>query len=163
MIKKQTKPKINLLIEILDQSFDKPAWHGSNLRGSIKGLKLKELLWRQSPKRHNIWEIVIHCAYWKYVVRRRITGGKKGEFPRKPSNFSKLPTKPQLSDWKKDLRLLSEEHTKLRQAIIDFPEAKLYKCPPKSKVSYIQTIYGVSSHDIYHAGQIQLLKRMQRK
>ncbi len=72
--------KIKLLLEVYDQAFDHIAWHGTNLRGSIKGLKLPELLWRPQPKRHNSWEIVLHCAYWKYVVWRRLTQeGKKGD------------------------------------------------------------------------------------
>ena len=154
--------KIKLLLEIYDQAYDHIAWHGTNLRGSLKGLKLQELLYRPQPKRHNIWEITLHCAYWKYVVLRKLVGGKKGEFPRKPSNFPKIPNNPTLKDWKADLALLEEYHLKLRDEIENFPESKLYKTPEGSKVSYIKTIYGISSHDLYHAGQIQLLKRMVR-
>ena len=162
MTTKKTDPKTELLIEMLDQAFDKTAWHGTNLRGSVKGLKLKELLWRPSPVRHNAWEIALHCAYWKYVVTRWLTDGKKGGFPRKPSNFPALPDKPKLADWKDDLALLEEQHDKLRQAILAFPKSKLYTTPPKSPVKYIQAIYGAASHDLYHAGQIQLLRRMMR-
>lgn len=154
--------KINLLLEIYDQSFDTIAWHGTNLKGSLKGLKLQELLYRPQPKRHNIWEITVHCAYWKYVVLRKLIGGKKGDFPRKPSNFPKIPENPTMKDWKTDLKLLEEYHIKLRDVIANFPESKLYKTPKGSKVSFIKTIYGISSHDLYHAGQIQLLKRMVR-
>ncbi len=148
-----------LLLEIYDQGYNNPAWHGTNLRGSLKGLKLHELLKRPQSKQHNIWEITLHCAYWKYVVLRRLVDGKKGEFPRKPSNFPKIPNAPTLKDWEIDLALLEDYHLKLRTAIEQFSNSKLYKLPKGSKVSYIQTIYGISSHDIYHAGQIQLLKR----
>ncbi len=154
--------EIKLLLEIYDQAFDQTAWHGTNLRGSLKGLKLPELLYRAQGKRHNIWEITLHCAYWKYVVLRRLVGGKKGEFPRKPSDFPKLPDNPTLKDWKEDLKLLEDYHVRLREAIEHFPESKLYKTPKNSKVSYTKTIYGISSHDLYHAGQIQLVKRMIR-
>ncbi len=155
-------PEIKLLLEIYDQAYDHVAWHGTNLRGSLKGLKLPELLHRPQGKRHNIWEITLHCAYWKYVVLRKLVGGKKGEFPRKPSDFPKLPESPTLKDWKEDVALLEEYHLKLRIAIEQFPQSKLYKCPKNSKVKYIQTLYGISSHDVYHAGQIQLIKRMIR-
>lgn len=151
-----------LLLEIYDQVYDHVAWHGTNLRGSLKGLKLQELLYRPQKKRHNIWEITLHCAYWKYVVLRRLVGGKKGDFPRKPSDFPKLPENPTFKDWKNDIALLEDYHQKLREAIKQFPESKLNKSPKNSKVSYIQTIYGISSHDLYHAGQIQLVKRMIR-
>ncbi len=162
MAKKKTDPRIALLIEILDQAFDRQAWHGTNLRGSVRGLSVKQLLWRPSPKRHNIWEIILHTAYWKYAVHRRLTGGEKGSFPRSPSDWPRIPDRPDSKAWKLDLALLTDQHKLLRRAIIDFPPSKLNTPLPKSKAKYIQLVYGISSHDLYHAGQIQLLKRMQK-
>lgn len=154
---------IKLLLEVYDQAFDHTAWHGTNLRGSIKGLKLSELLWRPQQKRHDSWEIALHCAYWKYVVWRRLTGkGKRGDFPRRPSDWPKHSQKPNNNEWQSDLELLLNYHNILRTAIAEFPDDKLYNCPKGSKVIYIQTIYGIASHDLYHAGQIQLIKRMLR-
>ena len=155
-------PKLELLLEMYDQAFDHIAWHGTNLRGSLKGLKLTELLHRTQPKRHNIWEITLHCAYWKYVVLRKVIGGKRGDFPRKPSDFPNHPDKPTLALWKNDVQLLEDYHIKLRETIASFPPTKLYTCPPKSKVQFIETFYGIASHDLYHAGQIQLIKRTLR-
>jgi hypothetical protein len=155
--------QIRLLLEVYDQAFDHTAWHGTNLRGSIKGLKLPELSWRPQSKRHDSWEIILHCAYWKYVVWRRLTQkGKRGDFPRNPSDWPCHSKKPNNKEWQSDLELLVHYHELLRDAIFDFPENKLYRCPKGSKVNYIQTIYGVASHDLYHAGQIQLIKRMVR-
>ena len=162
MSPKRLNPKIDVLLQTYDQAYNKPAWHGTNLRGSIKGLSAKELLWRPGAKRHNIWEIVIHCAYWKYAVWRRITDAEKGMFPRKPSDWPKLPSKTDNKAWKEDLGLLEEWHRRLRDEITRFPISKLDKKPKGSKVSFIRTIYGISSHDLYHAGQIQLLKRLKR-
>jgi len=162
MSPKALNPKIDVLLQTYDQAYNKPAWHGTNLRGSIRGLSLKELLWRPRSKRHNIWEIAIHCAYWKYAVWRRITGAPKGMFPRIPSDWPKIPAKPDLKQWKADLVLLEKWHKALRIEIAKFPPSKLDNKPKSSRVSYIKTIYGVSSHDLYHAGQIQLLKRLQR-
>jgi hypothetical protein len=76
MARMSISPPIQLLLELIDQSYNKKSWHGTNLRGSIRGLTAREALWRPSSSRHNIWEIVVHCAYWKYAVRRRILGEK---------------------------------------------------------------------------------------
>ncbi|UCE65953.1 MAG: DinB family protein [Candidatus Zixiibacteriota bacterium] len=162
MSPKTLNPKIDVLLQTCDQAYIKEAWHGANLRGSIRGLSLKELLWRPNPKRHNIWEIVLHCAYWKYAVWRRITDGMRGAFPRGPSDWPKLPDRPDVKKWKEDLALLEEWHRKLRGEIMNFPPSKLDDKPKSSRVSFIRTFYGISSHDLYHAGQIQLLKRLQR-
>lgn len=155
--------KKELILDFFDHAFDKQSWHGTNLRGSLRGLELKELLFRPGKNRNCIWEIVLHCAYWKYVVYRKIIGGKRGEFPRKPSNFPRLPAKHLMSDWKKDLKLLEEMHKKLREAVSSLNESKLSVKVPNSKWKYEELIYGVASHDLYHAGQIQLLKRLMRK
>ena len=143
---------INLLIDILDQAFYKPAWHGTNFRGSVRRLKLPQLLWRPSQGRHNIWELTLHVAYWKYVVQRRLVGGKKGAFPLKPSNFPRIASPATLKSWKKDIVLLEQCHESLRQTVLEFPETKLHRKLPKSEYTYGQLIYGASSHDLYHAG-----------
>jgi hypothetical protein len=155
--KKQT------ILDFLDHAFDKQSWHGTNLRGSLRGLKLKELLFRLGKNRHCIWEIALHCAYWKYIIYRKITNSKKGEFPRAPSNFPTIPRNPALKDWKKDLLLLEEMHKKLLGAVKKINIGKLSAKAPGSKWKYEELIYGVASHDLYHAGQIQLLKRLMKR
>jgi hypothetical protein len=51
----------------------------------------------------------------------------------------------------------------MREAIAVFPQAKLYSTTPNSKNTNIAVIFGIANHDIYHAGQIQLLKRLMEK
>src|SRR5713101_8707856 len=63
-------PEIEHLLGLLDEAYRRAAWHGPNLRGSIRGLTAREAAWRPKAGRHNIWEIVAHTAYWKYAVRR---------------------------------------------------------------------------------------------
>ncbi|MBI4810692.1 MAG: DinB family protein [Ignavibacteriales bacterium] len=102
-------PEIKLLLQTIEEAFHKKSWHGTNLRGSIRGLTAKEAAWRPAKDRHNIWEIVVHCAYWKYAVRRRILGEKRGSFPLKGSNWFKRPDgKPNEELWRQDVALLEE-------------------------------------------------------
>src|SRR5262245_26323148 len=77
---------VQQLVTILDQGFNRRSWHGPNLRGSIRGVSASLAAWRPAPARHNIWEITVHAAYWKYAVWRRLTGGRRGTFPLKGSN-----------------------------------------------------------------------------
>ncbi len=156
-------PQIDLLVKIVDQAYDTKAWHGTNLRGSIRGLNARQAAWRPGPKRHNIWEITLHAAYWKYAIWRKLTGGKKGTFPLKGSNWFKLPAPTDDKNWKKAVELLKTYHVLLRKAVSDFVPDKLIVIPTGSKLRYEQYIYGVASHDLYHAGQIQLLKRLMKK
>ena len=135
--------EIDRLLGVLDRGYDRKSWHGTNLKGSLRGLTLEELCWRPTPERHDIWEVVVHAAYWKYVVRRRLTGGPKGGFALSGSDWFERPA-PGIADeaaWKADVALLDAEHAALRRAIAGLAAA----------------------HDLYHAGQIQLLKRMARQ
>jgi len=70
-------PEVRLLLDLLDEAFDKKSWHGPNLRGSLRGVTPELAAWRPRPRGHNIWELTLHAAYWKYVVRRRITGSRR--------------------------------------------------------------------------------------
>ena len=67
--------------------------------------------WRPSPERHNIWELIVHAAYWKYVAWRRLTGGKEARsFPLAGSNFIARPVAETKSALQADLGLLDEMH-----------------------------------------------------
>jgi uncharacterized damage-inducible protein DinB len=161
-VKKSSVNEITILLQIIDESFNNRAWHGTNLRGSLRGLTVKQASWRPSPARHNIWEVVVHCAYWKYILRRRILGEKKGSFPLKGSNWFKRPTERAEKAWRADIYLLEETHLSLRKAIAGLKSSDLKKKPFGSKWTNLQTISGIASHDLYHTGQIQLLKRLRK-
>jgi uncharacterized damage-inducible protein DinB len=156
---------IEVLLRQIDQAFDRASWHGPNLMGSLRGMDAAEASQRPSAQRHNIWELTLHCAYWKYAAWRRITGQKRGSFPLKGSNFFARPvpehsSSEQASQWKQDLLLLSSMHRQLREAVAGLaPEALFSKVGQRPRIDLIT---GIAAHDLYHAGQIQLLKRMLR-
>lgn len=75
------------LLALIEEGFRKPAWHGPNLWSALRGITADEAVWRPAMGRHNIWEIAMHAAYWKYTVTRRLTGNKKHSFPEKGRNW----------------------------------------------------------------------------
>ena len=160
---KTKHPEISLLLDIIDQAYEKRAWHGTNLLGSIRGLNVEQAAWRPGSKRHNIWEVTVHAAYWKYAVRRRILGEKRGSFPVKGSNWFRRPVERTKEAWLADVALLDAMHRSMCDAIMNVSPAKLYTSQGNAKNTYAQLIYGIASHDLYHAGQIQLLKKLQRR
>ena len=154
---------VEQLLAILDQAYDHPSWHGTNLRGSVRRVAAKQAAWRPGPRRHNIWEEVVHAAYWKYAVARRFTGESRGSFPIKGSNWFKRPAdRAQVTDkaWREDVALLERMHKVLRSEVARLSDADLRKTPSGSKVSNFALISGIAAHDLYHAGQIQLLKKL---
>jgi hypothetical protein len=156
-------PEIELLLAILDEAYEKQAWHGPNLRGSLRGISAEQAAWRPAPQRHNIWEMAVHAAYWKYAVRRRLTGDKRGSFPLKGSNWFHRPDSLSEKAWRDDLKLLSEQHRQLRSVIAQTDPARLNEKVQSSRITTVRAIYGIAAHDVYHAGQIQLVKRLTAK
>lgn len=151
---------IDSLVALLDQAYDHAAWHGTNLKGSVRGVSHADAAWRPGKGRHNIWEVAVHCAYWKYTVRRRILGEKRGSFPLKGSNWFLRHGVEGKGVWKADLALLEDCHRSLRAAVAGLSERDLQKRSPTGKWTILQMVQGAASHDLYHAGQIQLLKRL---
>jgi hypothetical protein len=146
------------MLALLDEAYEKKTWHGPNLKQSIKGVTAQQAAWRPGPGRHNIWEVALHAAYWKYAVRRRIEGGKRGSFVLKGSNFFPRPEKGKLDEatWAADRKLLEREHRDLRATA-----ARVLRSARAAK--FMPMLYGIAFHDIYHAGQIRLLRRLMER
>lgn len=154
--------EIRLLLRIFDQAFEKRAWHGPNFRGSLRGVSAREASWRPAPGRHNIREISAHVAYWKYIVRRRLLSMKRGSFEIPGSNWFTVLPRINERAWREEVKLLEREHRELRKTIAGLKRSDLARKPGGSKVDNATMIYGAASHDLYHAGQVQLLKRLLR-
>jgi hypothetical protein len=157
-------PRLLLLLRLLGEGFDRKAWHGPNLRGSLRGLDAAAATWKPTPDSHCIWQIAVHAAYWKYAVRRRLVGGDRGSFPLKGSNWWPRPDPAVHPDdwpaaWAADLELLDEQHRLLKEAVVTFDPAKLDKPTVGSKHAPYELILGAAMHDVYHAGQVRQLKR----
>lgn len=154
--------EIKLLLRVVDEAFDRKSWHGANLRGAIRGLTVATVSWRPRPERRNIWEIVLHAAYWKYTVRRRLLAEPRGSFPLKGSNWFVRPATGigDASEWNSDVALLVATHAGLREAVSQLRAKDLAKPAPGGKTSLLSLVTGIAAHDLYHAGQIQLLKRL---
>jgi hypothetical protein len=146
-----------LLLRLLEESFDCRAWHGPNLRGSIRRVSVEEAVWRPRGGRRNIAEIVLHCAYWKYAVRRRTIGGKRGSFPLKGSNWFALPVRLTKQQWQDYVALLDEQHRALREVIATAPASRLLATSDGRREPAAH-VHGVAMHDTYHAGQIRIIK-----
>ena len=146
-------PSIALLLSLLDEAFDKPAWHGPNLMGSIRRIDHETAATVVIEGRKTIWEQVLHAAYWKQRVLNQVVGTER--FPRSPANWPRLPRPATAEAWREDVGLLVGIHGRLRRGVEALREDEL---TPK----VLKFIRGAALHDIYHAGQINLLKRQMK-
>ena len=138
------------------------AWHGPTTKGALRGVTAAQARWRPAPRRHSIWELVLHIAYWNYAVRRHLEPDGP-PFPRSPANWPAVPPRPDERAWAKDRALLATEHAALIRAVKRFPPGRWNRIPPAGKRWTLgEMIVGIVAHDCYHAGQISLLKRLWR-
>ncbi len=145
---------LQVLLANLDAAYERRGWHGTNLRGALRGITAERALRRPGKGRHNVWELTAHAAYWKYAVRNKLQRGKRGSFAMKGSNWFPSPARPDEDGWRALVKLLHHEHRLLREAIARMTEADLRD--PKT----LRLVYGVAAHDVYHTGQIQVVKKV---
>jgi len=144
----------------LRRAFEGEAWHGPSILPLIHDLDARSAMRRPIENAHSIWEIVAHVEVWDNAVLRRMKGEvvqptPKEDFPPVEDSSEKA--------WKQMIHKLVQTHHQLVTAAAAFPEARLNEKVPGKEPDY-QTFYfnlhGVIQHEIYHAGQIALLKKM---
>ena len=144
------RESIGLLVEILRHGFDRASWHGPNLTAALRGVDAA-VASRRVGARKTIWEQALHAAYWKHRVLNKVAG--RSAFPRKGSDWPPMPEERDEAAWRRDLALLREVQERLLAAVAEQDGSRL---SPK----LVRMIHGAAFHDIYHAGQIKLLRRL---
>ena len=151
-----------LLLENLQPRAGRGGWHGGPTPlGAVRGVAVAEAAWTPFPGRKSIWQLVLHIAYWKYAVRRRLEGGKGARFPRSPANWPHIADSSDAAAWAADVALLRAEHERLLEIVAKMPASRYGNATPGGKRWTVgELILGIAQHDAYHSGQIQMLKRL---
>jgi uncharacterized damage-inducible protein DinB len=142
------------------RAFDGEAWHGDPLIEILKDVDAKTAAAHPVKDAHSIWELVLHIAFWDSAVTRRIDGIAVD--PTDDENFPPIPDTSEPA-WRKAIEYVKKTHSDMVAAIASFPDGRLNEgVPGKSKQPYYNYFYlfaGIVQHELYHAGQIVLLKR----
>jgi uncharacterized damage-inducible protein DinB len=155
--------EIERLADQLHREHEGDPWHGSPLRDILRGVTAADAAAKPLPAAHSIWELVLHITGWKREARRRLSGAPA----REPEAGDWPPTGATTPDrWKAALDALEAAHRDLVAAVKALPESRLFEPtndprnrPLGTGVSYYELLHGIVQHDVYHAGQIALLKR----
>jgi hypothetical protein len=143
------------LIDHLDSVFNGPAWHGAALLPTLRELEFARAA-NAGYEEFTPWGILLHCAYWKFWVRRAISSADQPPtFGRTPDDFPDLPTERTPETLEIDIQFLIDEHSALRDAVLAFPGARLSDLTPKGEFTFAGLIAGAAAHDAYHAAQIR--------
>ena len=143
----------------LRRAFDGEAWHGPAVLEILGDVTAAQAAARPLPRSHSIWEIAVHIAVWDDVARRRMAGAIVQPTPKEDW--------PDVSDttveaWERTREDLKRTHEALVRAVLAFPDARLEERIPGKEPAYYTFYYmlhGIAQHELYHAGQIALLKK----
>jgi uncharacterized damage-inducible protein DinB len=150
--------EIDRILDQLNRAFAGPAWHGPSIKELLNGVTAEQAHQRPLTNGHSIWELVHHIAVWEDVGRRRLEGDP-AEVP--ISSPEDWPPAEDVSEaaWERSKASLERGHQALVAAILRVPESRLNEPILEGKSSIYVTLHGVIQHDLYHAGQIAILKK----
>ena len=140
----------------LKRAFEGGAWHGPSVLEVLKGVTASQATARPLAGAHNIWDLVLHIAAWEDACRRRLEGDRA---ELSDSEDWRAPTETNEVAWEQVKALLIEGHRRLRAASAATDESRLNEPILPGMPSVYATLHGVIQHDLYHAGQIAILKR----
>ena len=147
------------LADQIRRAFDGDAWHGDSLLELLANVNAKTAAVHPIKNAHSIWELLLHIAAWDDAVLRR-TGGSAVKL----SDEENFPPVKDTSEpaWRKALEHVKRTHNELVKAVAAFPDSRLQEQVPGKTEDYYNFFYmfsGIVQHELYHAGQIALLKK----
>lgn len=140
----------------LRRAFDGSAWHGPALLELLKDVDAATAASKPLPDIHSIWELVLHIAVWDRASIRRLSGEKCQ--PTGTANFPLVP-KPTAAAWRKAVAETKRTHDRLVKTVNALPESRLRNRCPGKRYDLYHLLHGVVQHELYHAGQIAILKK----
>jgi uncharacterized damage-inducible protein DinB len=155
----QTASQTARLADQIRRAFEGDAWHGDSIRELLSGVTAKTAAAHPIGKAHSIWELLLHIAAWDDAVIRR-AGGSAVTLSDE-QNFPAVRDSSEAA-WQKTLAAVTKTHDDLVKTVAAFPDSRLQEQVPGKKQDYYDFYYmfsGIVQHELYHAGQIALLKK----
>jgi len=151
--------EIERILDQLKRAYEGNAWHGPSVRESLAGVTAAQAHARPLANAHSIRELIQHIAVWESAGRRRLEGDRA---PIEISSPEDWPPADDTSEtaWEQSKAALDRGHEALREAISRIREERLDEPILEGMSSVYVTVHGVIQHDLYHAGQIAILKKV---
>jgi len=144
------------IAEQFRRAFKGDAWHGPALLELLADIDAKNAAARAIPDAHSVWELVLHVAVWDAAAVRRLAGQKTQ--PAGRDNFPRMPQST-AQQWRKAIAQLKRTHDNLVKTVAALPDARLEDRVPGKRYNFRFMLHGVVQHELYHAGQIAVLKK----
>ncbi len=149
--------EIDRIKDQLERAHRGDAWHGPSLREVLEGVTAAQAAARPVSQAHTIWELVRHIIAWEQIARRRLSGETLVGIPDEMSFPPVLDTSD--AAWHRVRAEVEESSRSLHDALQRMNDARLEATVPGTQYTNYVLLHGVIQHDLYHAGQIALLRK----
>jgi uncharacterized damage-inducible protein DinB len=152
--------EVERIVDQFRRAFEGGAWHGPALLELLNNVAAEQAAAHPIPTAHSIWELVLHIAAWKGACRRRLAGDHA-----QLTDAEDWPGVKETTEeaWQHAKQELIDAHRDLLGAISGVDESRLDKPIIEDPAIVFSTVYvtlqGCVEHDLYHAGQIAILKK----
>ena len=153
--------EVERIVDQLTRAFEGNAWHGASIRELLADVTAAEAGAKPVASAHGIWELVLHIAVWEDVVKRRIEGDRFAISLSSEEDWPPVRARSE-ADWRAAIGGLVAGHDALMRAVSSLPDSRLDEIVPGHDYTIYTMLHGAVQHDLYHGGQIGLLKRAQR-
>ncbi len=143
----------------LHRAFYGEAWHGPGLMELLEEVDAATASARPVPGVHSVWELALHVAVWDDAACRRLAGEKWQ--PTGTANFPLVPQRATDAAWRKAIAHVRRTHDQLVKTVATLPESRLLDRVPGKRYNFSHMLHGVAQHELYHAGQIAILKKLE--
>jgi uncharacterized damage-inducible protein DinB len=148
--------EIRRILDQMDRAFSGDAWHGPSLWSLLECTSAEDASRHSVHGAHSIWELVNHLAAWNGIVAHRLAG----ESPEVTAEMDWPPIwEASKVAWNRSLEHLAESHGRVRLAAEKLRDGQLDDKLGEKGDSFYVTLHGLIQHDLYHAGQIAILKK----
>jgi hypothetical protein len=147
------------IVDQYDRVINGDAWHGDPVWKILDGITAGDAAFSPNEGANSIWHLILHMKYWENIVERQLRG-----LPREESEALNFPALPGVSEenWQSTLRAFRKSNAAFREALVALDPARLDELSPTGNYSFYVEAHGLVQHHVYHAGQIALLRRLQR-
>jgi len=151
-----TMPEGARIAEQLRRAFAGNAWHGPALLELLEDVDAATAAAKPLAHVHSIWELVLHIAAWDGAALVRLSGRKCQ--PSGTDNFP-LVVRPTEAAWRRAVATTKRTHDTLVRAVAALTDSRLQDRVPGKRYNFYHMLHGIAQHELYHAGQIALLKK----
>ena len=149
-----------LIADQLHRAFYGTAWHGPALMELLDEVDAETAAAKPLDDVHTIWELVLHIAAWDGAGLKRLAG-KKCQLKAK-ANFPPVVDRSEVS-WRAAIVGAKHTHDELIRIVAGLSDKRLRDQVPGKRYDFYHMLHGIAQHELYHAGQIAILKKAARR